>query len=80
MLNSILQTIAEIVAGGTMLGITKQIDFSHSANLIDRERTPSLNLYLYDFRPNQRIANTGRQVERSFDGANPRADIRSAPS
>lgn len=80
MLNSILQTIAEIVAGGTMLGSTEQIDFSHPSNLIDRERTPSLNLYLYDFRLSQRIANTGRQVERSFDGSNPRADIRSAPS
>lgn len=63
-----------------MLGSTEQIDFSHPSNLIDRERTPSLNLYLYDFRLSQRIANTGRQVERSFDGSNPRADIRSAPS
>lgn len=80
MLNSILQTIAEIVAGGTMLGSTEQIDFSHPSNLIDRERNPSLNLYLYDFRLSQRIANTGRQVERSFDGSNPRADIRNAPS
>ena len=80
MLNSILQTLAEIVAGGTMLGSTEQIDFSHPSNLIDRERTSSLNLYLYDFRLSPRIANNGRQVERSFDGTNPRADIRSAPS
>lgn len=80
MLNSILQTLAEIVAGGTMLGSTEQIDFSHPSNLVDRERTPSLNLYLYDFRISKRIPSTGRQVERSFEGSNPYADIRRAPS
>lgn len=80
MLNSILQTLAEIVAGGTMLGSTEQIDFSCPSSLIDRDRNPSLNLYLYDFRISKRIPNTGRQVERSFDGSNPRANVRSSPS
>lgn len=63
-----------------MLGSTEQIDFSHPSSLIDRDRNPYFNFYLYDFRLSRRIPNTGRQVERSFDGSNPRADVRSSPN
>jgi Pvc16 N-terminal domain/CarboxypepD_reg-like domain len=80
MLNSILQTLAEILAGGTTLGSTEQIDFSHPSSLMDSNRDAFLNLYLYDVRVNKRMPNAGRQVERSFDGSNASADIRSAPS
>jgi hypothetical protein len=80
MLNSILQTLAEILAGGTTLGSTEQIDFSHPSSIMDSNRDAFLNLYLYDVRVNKRMPNAGRQVERSFDGSNASADIRSAPS
>ncbi len=63
-----------------MLSSTEQVDFSHPSSLMDSNRDPSLNLYLYDFRVSKRMPNTGRQVERSFDGSSSSADIRSAPS
>lgn len=63
-----------------MLSTSEQIDFSHPSSLIDSDRNPSLNFYLYDFRISKRIPTSGRQVERSFDGSNPRADVRSLPS
>ena len=50
MLTSILQTLAELLAGGTTLTSTEQIDFSHPADLKDRSAGPLLNLYLYDIR------------------------------
>jgi hypothetical protein len=79
MLNSILQTLAEMIAGGTMLTSTEQIDFSHPSSLMENNSDSSLNLYLYDFRVSKKMPNAGRQVERSFDGATPSADVRSAP-
>ncbi|MBE9010675.1 DUF4255 domain-containing protein [Pseudanabaenaceae cyanobacterium LEGE 13415] len=64
MLTSILQTLAELLAGGTMLTSTEQIDFSHPAMLNDRATGPLLNLYLYDIRESRQFQHSGRQVER----------------
>ncbi len=50
MLTSILQTLAELLAGGTTLTSTEQIDFRHPGDLKDRSAGPLLNLYLYDIR------------------------------
>jgi Pvc16 N-terminal domain/CarboxypepD_reg-like domain len=79
MLNSILQTFAEMLAGGTILTSTEQIDFSHPSSLGDSNRDLSLNLYLYDVRVSRRMPNTGRQVERRFDGLHQTAEVRKAP-
>jgi hypothetical protein len=80
MLNSILQTLAELLAGGTILTSTEQIDFSHPSNQGDGSRDLSLNLYLYDVRSSRKMPNTGRQVERRFEGMQQIADVRRAPS
>lgn len=64
MLNSILQTLAEILAGGTSLTSTEQIDFSHPTALKDQSRGPLLNLYLYDLRANKQRQHSGRQTAR----------------
>jgi hypothetical protein len=79
MLNSILQTLAEMLAGGTILTSTEQIDFSHPSSLGDSNRDLSLNLYLYDVRVSRKMPNTGRQVERRFDGLHQTAEVRKAP-
>lgn len=63
MLNSILQTLADILARGTSLTSTEQINFSHPAALKDQSTGPLLNLYLYDLRASKR-QHSGRQTER----------------
>ena len=64
MLNSILQTLAEILAGGTSLTSTEQINFSHPAALRDQSTGPRLNLYVYDLRANKQRQHSGKQIER----------------
>jgi hypothetical protein len=80
MLNSILQTLAETLAGGTRLNSTEQIDFSHPSSLIESVRGSSLNLYLYDVRSSKQMPNTGRTVERRIEGGRQVANVRKAPS
>jgi Pvc16 N-terminal domain/Carboxypeptidase regulatory-like domain len=80
MLNSILQTLAELLAGGTILTSTEQIDFSHPSSQGDGSRALSLNLYLYDVRSSKKMPNTGRQVERRFEHSQKVADIIREPS
>ncbi len=79
MLNSILQTLAEMLAGGTILTSTEQIDFSHPSSLGNSSRELSLNLYLYDVRVSRKMPNNGRQVERRFEGKQQVAEVRKAP-
>lgn len=50
MLVSILQTLAEILAGGTSLTSTEQIDFSRPGSRRNDDVGPVLNLYFYDIR------------------------------
>ena len=80
MLNSILQTLAEMLANGAVLTSTEQIDFSHPASLENSNRDRSLNLYLYDVRINKKMPSNGRQVERYFDESRQVAKVSKAPS
>ncbi len=80
MLNSILQTLAEMLTNGTVLTSTEQINFSHPASLENSNRDLSLNLYLYDVRISKKMPNNGRQVERHFDKLRQVAEVNRAPS
>ena len=80
MLNSILQTLAEMLAGVTGLSSVDQIDFSHPSSLGNSGRERSLNLYLYDVRISKKMPNAGRQVERRFEGSQQFAEVNRAPS
>lgn len=64
MLVSVLQTLAEILAGGTSLISTEQIDFSRPGSRRDEGAGPLLNLYFYDIRESKQVQHSGRQVER----------------
>ncbi len=66
MLISLLQTLAEILAGGTSLTNTEQIDFSRPGSRRDDGAGPTLNLYFYDIRESKQVQHSGRQVERKF--------------
>lgn len=68
MLIFILQTLAEILAGGTSLTSTEQVDFSHPANRREEATGPMLNLYVYDIRESKQIQHSGRQVTRKKTG------------
>lgn len=65
MLIFVLQTLAEILAGGTSLTSTEQIDFSHPGNRREEGAGPTLNLYIYDIRESKQYQQAGRQVERN---------------
>ncbi|MFB2769517.1 Pvc16 family protein [Pelatocladus sp. BLCC-F211] len=64
MLIFVLQTLAEILAGGTSLTSTEQVDFSHPGNIREEGRGAILNLYVYDIRESKQLQHSGRQVER----------------
>ncbi|MBD2411927.1 MAG: DUF4255 domain-containing protein [Desmonostoc geniculatum HA4340-LM1] len=66
MLIFVLQTLAEILAGGTSLTSTEQIDFSHPSNRREEGAGPTLNLYIYDIRESKQFQQAGRQVERNI--------------
>lgn len=64
MLISVLQTLADILAGGTSLTSTEQIDFSRPGSRRDEGTGSLLNLYFYDIRESKQVQHSGRQVER----------------
>lgn len=64
MLIFVLQTLAEILAGGTSLTSTEQIDFSHPSDRKEEAAEPTFNLYLYDVRQNEKMQYSSRQVDR----------------
>lgn len=66
MLIFVLQTLAEILAGGTSLTSTQQIDFSRPGSRRDDAVGPMINLYFYDIRESKQIQHNGRQVERKL--------------
>jgi hypothetical protein len=70
MLNSLLQTLAKLLAGGTTsLTSTAQIDFSRPGTRRGENVEPILNLYLYDIRESKQVQHSRRQVERQqWDG------------
>lgn len=66
MLILVLQTLAEILAGGTSLTSTEQIEFSHPSNRREEGGGSTLNLYIYDIRESKQLQQSGRQVERKL--------------
>lgn len=65
MLISVLQTLAEILAGGiSLLTTTEQIDFSRPGSRRDESTGATLNLYCYDIRESKQVQHSGRQVDR----------------
>jgi hypothetical protein len=69
MLIFLLQTLAEILAGGTSLPGTKQVDFSHPNNRREEVTEPILNIYIYDIRESKQFQHSGRQLERNKTGS-----------
>ena len=69
MLIFLLQTLAEILAGGTSLPSTKQIDFGHPSNRREEATEPILNVYVYDIRESKQLQHSGRQLERNKTGS-----------
>lgn len=66
MLVPVLHTLANLLAKGTSLTDTEQVDFSRpDAHLYDGSG-PRLNLYLYDIRENKNLQRSGRRVERDI--------------
>ncbi len=63
MLISVLQTLAEMLAGGTSLTSTEQIDFSRPGSRQDEGAGPRLNLYFYDIRENKQVQHCYGQVD-----------------
>lgn len=76
----ILQTLAEILAGGTSLSSTEQIEFSHPSNRKEEGGGPILNLYVYDIRESKQIQHSGRQVERKLTQALQPASVNWSPT
>ena len=64
MLIYVLQSLAQILAGGTSLVSTEQIDFNHLGNRREESTMPTLNLYVYDIRESRQLQHSGRQVDR----------------
>jgi hypothetical protein len=64
MLTAVLQTLAEMLAGGTSLTSTEQIDFSRPGSRRDESAGPLLNLYLYDIRESKQVQHSSRHIER----------------
>jgi hypothetical protein len=80
MLIFILQTLAEMLAGGTSLTSTEQIDFSHPANRREEATGPTLNLYVYDIRESKQVQHSGRQVARKKTGVLQPGSVNWSPS
>ena len=76
----IIQTLAGILAGGTSLSSTEQIEFSHPSNRKEEGGGPILNLYVYDIRESKQIQHSGRQVERKLTQALQPASVNWSPT
>jgi hypothetical protein len=59
MIPAVAQTLAEILAGGTSLISTEQIDFKHPG--MQQDIKPALNLYCYDIREHNQVLHLGSQ-------------------
>ncbi|RUT08133.1 hypothetical protein DSM106972_013010 [Dulcicalothrix desertica PCC 7102] len=80
MLIFILQTLASILAGGTSVNNTEQIEFSHPSKRKEEGGGAILNLYIYDVRESKQIQHSGRQVERKLTQALQPATVNWSPS
>jgi Pvc16 N-terminal domain/Carboxypeptidase regulatory-like domain len=80
MLIFVLQTLAEILAGGTSLVSTKQIDFGHPSNRREEATEPILNVYVYDIRESKNLQHSGRQFDRQKTGGMQTATVSWPPT
>ena len=80
MLIFVLQTLAEILAGGTSLISTEQIDFSHPSNRKEEAAGPAFNLYIYDVRQSEQIQYAGKKVERRLTRGSQEVPVRWNPT
>ena len=80
MLIFVLQTLAEILAGGTSLTSTTQIDFGHPSNRREEATEPILNVYIYDIRESKQLQHSGRQLERNKTGLRQTANVSWPPT
>jgi hypothetical protein len=80
MLIFVLQTLAEILAGGTSLTSTMQIDFGHPSNRREEATEPILNIYVYDIRESKQLQHSGRQLERNRTGSGKTATVSWPPT
>lgn len=80
MLIFILQSLASILAGGTSLNSTEQIEFSHPSKRKEEGGGAILNLYVYDVRESKQIQHSGRQVERKLTQALQPASVNWSPT
>jgi Pvc16 N-terminal domain/Carboxypeptidase regulatory-like domain len=80
MLIFVLQTLAEILAGGTSLTSTMQIDFGHPSNRREEATEPILNVYIYDIRESKQLQHSGRQLERNQTGLRQTANVTWPPT
>jgi Pvc16 N-terminal domain/Carboxypeptidase regulatory-like domain len=80
MLIFVLQTLAEILAGGTSLTSTTQIDFGHPSNRREEATEPILNVYIYDIRESKQLQHSGRQLERNQTGLRQTANVSWPPT
>jgi len=60
MITAVSWTLAEILAGGSSLIGTEQIDFNHPS--VEQYGEPRLNLYCYDLRENQQTQYSSQQT------------------
>jgi Pvc16 N-terminal domain/Carboxypeptidase regulatory-like domain len=72
MIPAVVQTLAEILAGGTSLTSTEQISFE-SPSVRSETMGPALNLYFYDLRESAQMQHSGRQVDRRTMSEGPQA-------
>ncbi len=68
MIPAVAQTLAEILAGGTSLLSTEQIDFNHPG-LQEEAIYPRLNLYCYDLRASASVEGDRRQLGSQSQGS-----------
>lgn len=73
MIPAVAQTLAKILAGGTSLISTEQIDFNPPSWRKDAE--PGLNLYCYDLRANGQVQQSEQQVESGENQGKPQMTI-----
>ena len=66
MIPAVSQTLAEILAGGSSLIGTKQIDFNHPS--VEQYQGLRLNLYCYDLRENKQMQHSCQQTEGTSNG------------
>ncbi|MBW4700071.1 MAG: DUF4255 domain-containing protein [Aphanocapsa lilacina HA4352-LM1] len=75
MITALSQTLAEILAGGTSLTSTEQIDFAPPGERQAKPGQQGLNVYFYDLRENGHVPHSGRQVDRRYVDERPMASV-----